>query len=276
MLTGSTWITYPQGYRWQQETLLWALPPTMETLRPVITAALAQWDRASDLDFVEIPVARWDDADIKFWPLQQAGASAYSEIFTDDAAPTVIVTGIVYLSPTDGALAPWHAAHEIGHALGLKHPMFTGFGAGPVSSAPWAPAAEITPANTVMGYFAQHDGRLGIWDLQAINHLYGPESDAPIADTLRGGDEPNSIWAGPGADLVFGNAGNDVLYGGRDADTLFGGRGDDVLFGDRGADMLYGDLGADTLYGGEGADTFFVGHDDIVMDQRPEDVLIYL
>lgn len=72
-------------------------------------------------------------------------------------------------------------------------------------------------------------------------------------DLLRGTEERDVIWAGPGDDTVYGGRGSDVICGGPGADLLRGGRGNDTILGGPGdEDRVYGDLGDDKLTGGPG------------------------
>lgn len=96
----------------------------------------------------------------------------------------------------------------------------------------------------------------------------------------------NIVWAGTGADTVFGangydtlggGAGDDVLYGLDGADVIFGGAGDDMIFGGDGEALtlhrvsgvplviqqrLYGGAGNDDIWGGEDADKIVGGTGD--------------
>ncbi|GAB3425996.1 DUF4214 domain-containing protein [Massilia solisilvae] len=111
--------------------------------------------------------------------------------------------------------------HELGHALGLKHPF---------DDSPNLPAAQDNTANTLMAYTEaggtyQHYNQ---YDIAALNWLYG-------GDGLRGALGINSTT---GARYLTGTNGNDVLTG-----TPY----DDTLEGDGGNDQINGGDGTDTV-----------------------------
>lgn len=265
-LTGADVLLYKAGYHWQTETLTWAMVPDLAPYAAEIRAAIARWDDASDLDLVEVGPSQFDDADIKFIVATRAGYEGYSYLLVDDVDETRITDAVVELPKTlDADRVDYVVTHELGHALGLKHPTRLDFT--PASQGPHAPAEMVTAKTTVMGYFDHRDGALGEWDVQALNALYGPERDKAVADEIHGGDAQNQILGGPGDDVIFGNAGDDRLFGGRDDDFLYGGRGNDLLSGDLGDDELWGDAGDDLMTGGAGRDVFHVGMgDDIITD----------
>jgi Ca2+-binding RTX toxin-like protein len=97
----------------------------------------------------------------------------------------------------------------------------------------------------------EHDNAIAIEDITGTGHI----------DLLVGNDEPNTISAGSGLDLVFGLGGDDHLSGGNDDDGLIAGAGDDVLEGGLGDDTLAGEGGDDTLDGGFGEDDLAGGAD---------------
>ncbi len=75
------------------------------------------------------------------------------------------------------------------------------------------------------------------------------------ADTLTGGDLPDSLVGGSGADSMVGGGADDELFGDSGADTLAGGDGADYLEGSSGDDVLLPGQGADEINGGTGSDT---------------------
>jgi hypothetical protein len=155
--------------------------------------------------------------------------------------------------------------HEIGHAVGLKHP----------HDGEHALADSVdNRGNTVMTYTAGSGTELGVFDIEALAHIYGG-SDAFDGWRVTGGgsdavkirstgrsdevltaDVDTIVFARGGADTVVGREGDDKLIGGGGADTLSGGDGDDQLVGGRGRDVLIGGSGDDIMKGGGGADVF--------------------
>ncbi|MGE0718114.1 MAG: hypothetical protein AB7P02_21890 [Alphaproteobacteria bacterium] len=270
ILTGADVLLYTKGYHWPQETLTWAMVPELGAYAGAIRDAMARWDSASDLDLVEVGPSSFDGASIKLIAATKEGYSGYTYIVVDDGDLTKITQAVVELPTTlDADRISYVVTHEVGHALGLKHPIRLDLT--PASQRPHAPAEEVTEERTVMGYYDHHDGGIGEWDLQAINALYGPERDHAIADTISGGDAINQLLGGPGDDLLYGNAGDDRIFGGRHADTIFGGRGNDLVSGDQGDDDLSGNLGDDVLTGGAGRDVFHVGQGhDVITDFQAE------
>jgi len=123
--------------------------------------------------------------------------------------------------------------HELGHALGLKHP----FDAteGDLYAGVDDPLLSAYPEQTVMAY---RDPWSGSWpdfftlaDLNALIEIWGVEQRflTPFNDQFAGGDY---------SDAVSGLAGDDELIGMAGDDWLDGGPGNDVISGGEGADRF--------------------------------------
>ena len=246
---------------------------------------------------VRLALSRYSDiAGITFVEVADGTAGAL-RFFRDDLA-TTSVNDIGYFDPTLNELHVLNSAdyvdmaagtdgfqtllHEIGHALGLKHP----------HEAPVLPKAEDTQYNTIMTYNDDPDvepTQLGIFDLAAIHYEYGVNASARMGnqtyafsdryiwdgagtDTFSAsgqtaavfmdlapgswsyvGAKANSILAAGQAFIGFGSAIENAI-GGNANDTLIGNNLHNQLSGGLGDDLLYGGLGADTLNGGAGAD----------------------
>ncbi len=175
--------------------------------------------------------------------------------------------------------------HELGHALGLRHPHEGG-------EHILDPDLDYAD-NTVMTYNIDYPYAtdLGIFDVQAMQNLYGTPagtadwdvyveagnrvvfstgdaSDYIFAtgqntriigrggeDTLRGREGDDHLNGGTQSDVLIGAFGNDSIYGSKGNETIFGGGGNDTLEGDDAQDSLVGNVGIDELLGGWGNDT---------------------
>ncbi|KIC10403.1 type I secretion protein [Leisingera sp. ANG-M1] len=247
--------------------------------------ALAEFEDAAGLIFVEtsgpamINVFGYDGGSAAGWA-DLPWATSYS-------------TSNGELAIEGGSMAPGTygyetALHEIGHALGLKHPH---------DGDPTLEEHLDTQENTVMTYsYAGYNvSELGVFDVQALSHIYGDAAStegwnsyvrdsgtvvinssaraetvlAVGGDTvIRGRAGSDSLIGREGDDRLIGNLGRDTLTGGRGEDTLIGGRGNDLLMGGQDDDpysgngeddLLRGVSGRDTLYGGDGNDRLFGG-----------------
>jgi hypothetical protein len=116
--------------------------------------------------------------------------------------------------------------HELGHALGLKHPFLE---SGDAAGTPVLPGYLDNTANTLMSYTASGAPRVAYsqFDIAALNWLYG-------GDGLGG----LGVSSASGARYLTGTSG---------ADTLTGGNADDTLEGDGGNDTINGGAGTDTV-----------------------------
>lgn len=111
--------------------------------------------------------------------------------------------------------------HELGHALGLKHPF---------QDEIRLPVNQDNTANTIMSYTDRGGpySAFGAYDIAALNWLYG-------GDGLAGALGINSTGGGR---YITGTSGNDRLVG-TDGDDVFAGMG--------GNDTIIGGLGTDTV-----------------------------
>jgi Ca2+-binding RTX toxin-like protein len=74
-------------------------------------------------------------------------------------------------------------------------------------------------------------------------------------DKIRGHGSIDSIFAGPGKDVIYGGPGGES--------PLIGEEGDDVIYGGTGHDwVLKGSEGNDVIYGGPGNDVGLLGGGD--------------
>jgi serralysin len=115
--------------------------------------------------------------------------------------------------------------HELGHALGLKHPFLE---AGEPANTPVLSPSQDNTGNTLMSYTEAGGphSTYGQYDIAALNWLYG-------RDGLGG----QGVSSASGGRYFTGTSGDDVLVG-----TDF----DDILEGDDGNDIIDGGNGIDT------------------------------
>lgn len=268
----------------------------LETFRPMTEyekdtarAALKMWGDACGITFFE---AASGQGDLNFGVYDTGALGTPSAGFAVLPGSMTALDSDIFLNP--GALAQRAdiddlqlMQHEIGHALGFKHPF-----EGDVTLSPETDNQE----HTVLSYTGASTGVLGEFDYQAAAYLYGaPGSDGTQianwsynnasrtltqtgtagADSIRGIGGKDVINAGGGDDIVKAAGGNDVVRGGEGNDSIaspfgngqfFGEAGDDSLFASYGNALLDGGADNDTLsmlggsatmLGGDGNDTFY-------------------
>lgn len=179
--------------------------------------------------------------------------------------------------------------HEVGHALGLKHPgNYSGNETGP-----FLPASEDTYDASIMSYNAgtyATDAYYAItpmiYDIAAIQFLYGANTGYNAGTNnygFTGTSTIMTIWDGGGTDAIDASSyagggtqidlregisnvsviGSDRIWvafganiengiGSSFADTMYGNALGNTLYGRAGADLIHGNEGNDAIYGGVG------------------------
>lgn len=208
-------------------------------------------------------------------------------------------------APRDGNFGALTFLHEIGHALGLKHPFEKADSLGNVADGPYLPLAENTVDATVMAYAydprTTYPSTYDDIDIAALQYLYGPAVQSGTAyhqtgDTLYAlsTSSYNFIWDGGGIDTLdassaalrvvlnlevgehsyFGSspspyitaAGQITINIGTVIENASGTAYDDVISGNAAANYIWGKAGNDSLLGGAGDDMLRGGLGDDTLD----------
>lgn len=211
-------------------------------------AALQEFATASGLTFVEMTDA--SQVDIRFglhnFTTTNPTASGYAYYPAVGSWGTSQWGGDVWLDSMEFASSPlstgwgYHVLlHEIGHAVGLKHPF---------EGATQLTGIQNNTSFTVMAYQGGAQSSLREGDIATARYIYGTS------------DVTASWNAGLNRMVVVGGVGNDATAGTAYADEMWGYAGADALFGRDGDDIFVGGSGGDTIDGGIGTDTVsFVG-----------------
>ena len=225
------------------------------------------------------------------------GAYAYypslERVYDDRIAP---LSGDIWVNadreanftPVKGEWSHLTLIHEIGHALGLKHPGDYNAGGGGTPG-PYLPEGEDTHQYSVMSYnsHASYDRNESpvtpmLYDIAAMQYLYGANMNTRTGHdtyTFSTETEIKAIWdaggwdhfdasnhsqsvtirLGDGEFSSIGGINNVAIAYGANIESAEGGSADDLLIGNDGDNDLYGNAGDDTLYGLDGEDWLFGG-----------------
>jgi len=152
--------------------------------------------------------------------------------------------------------------HELGHLLGLEHPI-DAFDGDQIPTIKYFPPGfdyQIGTSNgyecSAMGWCADDPALKNdseIWfsnsDINALNSIWGQEIhtelDSNNYDEIIGNSKNDKLKGKKTAVHLKGMGGNDKLIGSRKDDILDGGEGDDVLTGKKGADTYVLSSGKD-------------------------------
>ncbi len=263
--------------------------------RAATVQALTAWANVAGITFVEVSDAgsggflRFGTND------QQGGSSGYAYYPGADAGGDVYIANDQpsNLSPTAGTYGFMTLLHEIGHALGLKHPGNYNAGGGGTEG-PYLSAGEDSYQYTVMSYNDHpslgENGRLtapALYDIAAIQYLYGANTTANAGNDTYAFNSTTtafsgSIWDTAGTDTIDvsgqvtattislvagtfssigpngsgGQAQNNLSIAfGVTIENAIGGSASDVITGNAADNVITGGLGDDTIDGGAGTDT---------------------
>ncbi|SDG60988.1 Matrixin [Thalassobaculum litoreum DSM 18839] len=261
--------------------------------RSAAVQALDAWAEVAGITFVEVSDAG-DGGFIRFGTNDQLGISSGYAYYpgTSDANGDVYIANdqAVNQSPVAGDYGYLTLLHEIGHAIGLKHPgNYSADGNG--TEGPYLPSSEDSEQYSVMSYndhpgVSTYSQGPGLYDIAAIQYLYGANTTANAGDNtyiLNDTQNPTirTIWDTGGTDTIdfsgqttgavisllagsFSSVGpsgngerasdNVAIAFGVTIENVSAGRGDDVVTGNAANNVLRGGLGDDQLDGGTGTD----------------------
>ena len=222
---------------------------------------------------------------------QQSGSGGYaqypdkesygSDVFLNDASYNSTLRPGTY-----GANV---LTHEVGHALGLKHPFRTADVSGDIAGPPYLTGSEDHARWAMMSYTessAEYKLSFSPLDIAALQYIYGVNPDSRSGDDIYkySASQANFIWDGSGTDTIdasgstqkvtiylkpgywgykgsakaekITSSGQITVNFGTVIENLIGSRYDDKLVGNSADNSISGGSGDDVLYGGDGDDKF--------------------
>jgi serralysin len=233
-----------------------------EAMKTAARSALDAWAAVSNLSFVEVSDAG-DGGQIRFGANYQASSAGYAYFpsSSEIGGDVMIANNYDYnLDPVEGGYGYLTMLHEVGHAIGLKHP-----GNYSSSTAPYLDSSIDNTDTTVMSYndgTQYYPSTLGWLDIQAVQYMYGRTETGTLGNVTWGEDTAETFAGDSGVNYYFGYGGADLFQLGGGNDGAMAGNGNDTLSGGTGDDLLYGNIGVDLMFGGSGADTMFGGQNE--------------
>jgi hypothetical protein len=229
------------------------------------SAVLAALDYIGDLTgIVFTAAASGSAADLHFGAADLVGNSVaglcswnYSYSYSGDTVVSYSANAWIYLdnvqrvgenaNPAPGGVGYQTLLHELGHALGLKHPF-----EGSVT----LPDNRDNTDYTLMSYdrVGAPDDQFAPYDVATLMWLYGGDGlggqlgQGTAGLFLVGSEAADTLSGGDGNDSFEGEAGNDIIQGGAGIDSV-------IYGGNRALYTISSNGGSTTISGPEGSDT---------------------
>ncbi|RBJ80049.1 calcium-binding protein, partial [Pseudomonas sp. MWU12-2534b] len=260
-----------------------------------VTETLGKWSAVANIQFTLVPETPSNVGDLRFGGYSYMDDDAAAWAYFPGRSPNA---GDVWISPSTNSDMPVKGTydymtfmHEIGHALGLKHP----FSASSSNSTILTPELDDVRF-TLMSYnnaYSYEPTTPMLLDILAIQRLYGANKlwqngnttyqwaadqsvfetiwDSGGIDTINASNQLNavSIDLNEGHFSTIGkafvdlknqtlvNSGLAIAYGSQ-IENAVGSANDDTLIGNTLNNVLDGGAGKDTMIGGLGNDTYIV------------------
>ncbi|MEM6381041.1 MAG: matrixin family metalloprotease [Pseudomonadota bacterium] len=227
--------------------------------------ALAKFEQVSGITFVEVAPGQGDikfgNFDFSQSSFSGSGGFAYlpgRSIFTTNSFEFEIGGDVFINVSRMNSMSDYLIAHEIGHAVGLKHPF---------SGNPQLSSAFDNTDFTIMSYTfgSSNTSDLGPFDVEAIQYLYGLDTFSPSTSggltnfiVNQQAFSTTQTWGGASSEIV-GSSLNDTINAGGGDDTVGGFKGNDTINGGAGNDNMFGGLGNDVILAGPGDDIILGG-----------------
>lgn len=275
------------------------------TQRAAVREAFAAWSAVANIFFVETSdtANSGSGGSIRIGSNKQSGVSAAYAYYPSGSLYDG--GGDIYLAndssnnttPTVGTYGFKTILHEIGHAIGLKHPGNYNAGGGGTEG-PYLSTSEDNYRYSLMSYTDHPSLGLkglptgpALYDVAAIQYLYGANTQTRTGDNSYSYASTTTafsdcIWDAGGTDTVDASAqtaavtidlaegafssigtngssgaavGNVSIAYGVTIENAIGGAGNDILMGNGAANVLTGGTGNDQLTAGGGDDTLYGG-----------------